>query len=91
MAWEAKLVLQTSFKAIIVHGFYEDHEGRDVVPGEPEECVGIGAGHVLDVAAEPLHAVDPHDGHALEEGDVHQGEGGGVVVHNLEVINATLE
>ena len=35
--------------------------------------------------------VEPDDGDTLKEGNVHQGQGRHVIVHNVEHINATLE
>lgn len=48
------------------------------------------ARHVLDVGAEPGDPVEPDDGHALEEGDVHQRDGGRVIIHDLKVVYSTL-
>ena len=69
---------------------YENDEGREESPADPVEAVGWAPCHVPDVGREPLDAVHPDDGHALEERDVHEGERRGVVVHDVEQVNATL-
>ena len=68
----------------------EDEEWREEQPAVAEEPVGFRAGHVPHVGGQPLGAVEPHDGDALEEGDVHQRDRRPVVINQLEDVNASL-
>ena len=69
---------------------HQDEERRDDVPADPEKQVRVLSGHVLHVGGQPLGSVDPDDGHRLEEGDVHERERSGVVVDDLEPVDAAL-
>ena len=73
---------------IVPDGKYE--QGREDQPAVSEEGIGVGAGHVVDVGGEAFRPVEPHDGDAFEEGDVHQRDGRTVVIHQLENVNASL-
>ena len=70
---------------------HQNEKRRNDEPTNSEEKIRIFSGHVLDVGRQPLGPVAPDDGSGLEEGNVHQGEGRGVVVNNLEPVNAALE
>lgn len=60
-------------------------------PARPEVQRRTLAGHLLDVLRQPTDAVEPSDGNHLEECEEHDGHRGGIVVDQLEEVDATLD
>ena len=69
----------------------QDQDWRHKLPAEFEDDVGLVTCHVLNVGGESVHPIEPDNGHRFKQGDVHKGDGSGVVVKDLEEVNATLK
>lgn len=88
------LAIVVSRGLVVDHAEYPDrknHKGRSHHPTELEINVRLASGHRLHIFAQSSDSVEPSDRYHLEEGEVHDRDGGGVMVDQLEEVDSPLK